>query len=191
MSTALLAPETKLITADEYALMPEPTDGNRYELVRGRLVAMSQPSVLHAFVQGNIYFALRSYTNRTRQGRAATDCGLLTERDPDSIRAPDLVFWSYGRMNSDIVPNGFGNVPPELVVEVSSPSNTRREIAEKIREYFAFGASLVWIVEPEDRTVTMYRKPGDGVVLWDDAIVVAEDVLPGFSCPVADFFVVN
>ena len=47
MATALLSPDTKLITADEYALMPESTDGIQYDLVRGRLVAMSQPSVVH------------------------------------------------------------------------------------------------------------------------------------------------
>ncbi len=191
MTTALLAPEIKLISADEYALMPESTDGTEYELVRGRLVAMSQPSVLHAFVQGNIYFALRLYANRTKYGRAATDCGILTKRQPDTIRGPDVAFWSYSRMASDIVPKGFADIPPELIVEVSSPSNSRREITGKVREYFAVGASLIWVAEPEDRTVTVYRKPGDGVVLWDDAVITAEDVLPGFSCPVADFFVVN
>lgn len=61
-------------------------------------------------------------------------------------------------------------------------------MTHKIREYFDSGVRLVWVVHPEERTVTVYTKPGDGTVLWEDATLTGGDVLPGFSCPVAEFF---
>ena len=82
----------------------------------------------------------------------------------------------------------YANVAADLVAEVVSPSNTRRQLAAKVREYFASGVRIVWVVDPEDRTATVYRGPGNGTVLWEDATITGEDVLPGFSCPVAEFF---
>ena len=47
---------------------------------------------------------------------------------------------------------------------------------------------MVWIVNPELRTVTVYRQPDEGRTLWEDATITGEDVIPGFSCKIADFF---
>ncbi len=75
-----------------------------------------------------------------------------------------------------------------MCVEVLSPSNTQQKMTRKIREYFICGVRMVWVVDHEERTVAIYDKPGDGRVLWDDAILTLEDVVPGFSCPVREFF---
>jgi Uma2 family endonuclease len=75
------------------------------------------------------------------------------------------------------------------VVEVLSPSDSRRRVAEKVAEYLASGSRLVWVVDPEDRNVTVYREATEGRPLWEDATITGEDVLPGFACRVAEFFV--
>ena len=74
------------------------------------------------------------------------------------------------------------------MAEVVSPSNTKQRMTAKVREYFDSGVRLVWVVHPEERTVTVYTKPGDGTVLWEDATLTGGDVLIGFSCKVAEFF---
>jgi Uma2 family endonuclease len=75
-----------------------------------------------------------------------------------------------------------------LCVEIHSSRNPDRDINRKVREYLARGVRMVWIVDPEARTVTVYRQPGEGRVLWEDATLSGEDVLPDFSCTVAELF---
>jgi Uma2 family endonuclease len=75
------------------------------------------------------------------------------------------------------------------VIEVLSPSDSRRKVAAKVAEYLASGSRMVWVVDPEDRNVTVYRQAAEGRILWEDATVSGEDVLPGFACRVAEFFV--
>jgi Uma2 family endonuclease len=181
-------PSVKLITADEYATLPPPADGSPTELVHGGVVVMSPPSFLHGLVQGNVYFVLKLYANQHKSGRVTVESGVLTETGPDTVRGPDVAYWSYATLPADQVPVVFSNVAPDLVAEVVSPSNSRKDIATKVREFFKLGAKMIWVVDPEERTVTVYRKPGDGRVLWDDAAITGEDVLSGFSCPVAEFF---
>jgi Uma2 family endonuclease len=181
-------PAVKLITAEEYATMPLPADGSRTELVQGEVVTMSPPSFLHGLVQLQIGHLLKLHISKTKSGRATVESGVLTELGPDTVHGPAVAYWSYATLPADQVPVVFSNVAPDLVAEVVSPSNSRKDIATKVREYFKLGAKMIWVVDPEERTATVYRKPGDGRVLWDDATITGEDVLPGFTCPVAEFF---
>jgi Uma2 family endonuclease len=103
---------------------------------------------------------------------------------PDSVRGPDISYWSKERLSE--VPVGYIEVPPDLLVEVLSPSNTSRQIRDKLQEYFAKGVRLVWVIAPEDRTLTIYRTPDEGRLLHETATVTSEEVLPGFSCRVSD-----
>jgi len=80
-------------------------------------------------------------------------------------------------------------IPPDLAVEVVSPSNRPGEIAKKVREYLAVGTLLVWVVYPERRTVVMHRPGQAGTITLGDADTIENlPELPGFRCPVADFF---
>ena len=85
-------------------------------------------------------------------------------------------------------PEVYPEVAADLCVEVLSPGNRLGEIQEKLREYFARGVRMVWVVQPEDRTVTVYRTADEGHLLHESATLTGEDVLPGFSCPVARLF---
>jgi Uma2 family endonuclease len=178
----------KLITADEYFQMPDPPDGSRDELVKGVIVTMAQPGFRHGEVQTNIAFALKSFLRSHRLGRVTVESGVRTDRDPDSIRGPDVAFWSADRLPLDEKPAGYPQVAADLCVEVRSPSDRMAELRRKAGEYLRTGVRMVWIVEPDDQTVTVYRQPGEGRVFSDDVMLSGEDVLPGFQCRVADFF---
>jgi Uma2 family endonuclease len=177
-----------LLTAEEFARLPDPPDGAKQELVRGEVVTMPPPGFVHDHVQVNITYLVESFNRVHNLGHLTVESGVITETGPDTVRGPDVAFWSYATLPADHVPVVYANVAADLVAEVVSPSNTRKQVARKLREYFVSGTRLVWIVDPEDRTVTVYTKAGEGTVLWEDATVTGGDVLPGFSSPVSEFF---
>lgn len=178
----------KLLTAEEFARLPNPPDGSRQELVRGVIVTMPPPGFRHGLRQVRVCTLLDQYGRSSGRGRVTAESGVITERDPDTVRGPDAAFWSIDRLPLDLEPEGYPDVAADLCVEVLSPSNNFRRIREKIREYFARGVRMVWIIDPEDRTVTVYRTPDEGRLLHENAMLDGEDVLPGFSCRVAELF---
>jgi Uma2 family endonuclease len=178
----------KLLTADEFAKLAKPLDGSKEELVRGEVITMPPPGFLHGMVQLNVAMVLKAFAKQQKLGRVTVESGTITETGPDTVRGPDVAYWSFERLPSDHVPVVYANVPADLCVEVKSPHNTPTKTTLKVREYFASGVRMVWVVDPEERTVTVYRKAGDGQVLWEDATITGGDVLPGFSCPVSEFF---
>jgi Uma2 family endonuclease len=176
------------MTAKEFAHLPQPSDGSRQELVRGEVVTMPPPGFRHGEVQLAVGAILRQFVRTNQLGRVTVESGLQTEFDPDTVRGPDVAFWSKERLPLDRTPETYADVPADLCVEVLSPSNTTAGMKTKIREYFTRGVRLVWVIDPEMRTVAIYRQPGEGRVVWDDATLTGEDVLPGFACPVAELF---
>jgi Uma2 family endonuclease len=186
MTPDVMAPPEPL-TAAEFAAMPNPIDGSRHELVAGKPVTLPPHGFRHALVRGTVGFVVAGHVKQTKLGRVTLGTGLITRTAPDTVRGPDVAFWSYARVPADQTPVVYANTA-DLVAEVVSPSNTRKQVAAKVREYFATGVRMVWVVDPDGRTVTVYTRPGDGVVLWEDATLTGGEVLPGFACPVADLF---
>lgn len=179
---------TKLITAKEFAEMLDPPDGSKQELVRGAIITMPPPGFPHGRCQGKTYYVLETYARQTRAWLVTVETGVITETDPDTVRGPDVAVWKADRLSGEQLPEVYPEIPADLCVEILSPSETWRRINAKIREYLASGVKMVWIIEPERRTVTVYRQPNDGRVLSEDATLTVEDLLPGFSCRVAEFF---
>jgi Uma2 family endonuclease len=168
----------KLLTAEEFFLLP-PTRMQQ-ELVRGEIVEMPPPGMLHGAVQTNTIRRIGTVLG----GTLVCESGIITERDPDSVRGPDISYWTKDRLKE--IPVGYAEIPPDLIIEVLSPSNTTKQIYDKLCEYFTKDVRLVWVISPEDRTLTIYRKPEEGRLLHETAIVTGEDVLPGFECRVSD-----
>jgi Uma2 family endonuclease len=174
---------TKLITAKEFAALPNPPDGSKQELVRGAIITMPPPGFPHGRCQVKTCYALETYARQTRAWLVTVETGVITETDPDTVRGPDVAVWKADRLPLDQMPEGYPEIFPDLCVEVLSPSNTWRQINAKIREYFRGGVKMVWIIDPERRTVTVYRQSREGTVLGEEATLTVEDLLPGFSCP--------
>jgi len=178
----------KLITAEEFGAMEDPIDGSKQELVRGEIVTMPPPKGRHGYVQGEICARIRDVVKPKKLGWVLVESGVVLERDPDTVRGPDVSFYSITRHPSR--PDDYFEIPPDLVVEVLSPDDRRREVMDKIREYLANGVRLVWLVnpDPEVLTVTVYRGTEPGVIFEESDTITGGDVLPEFSCQVGAFF---
>lgn len=182
------ATQEKLLTAEEFADLPDPNDGSRQELVRGVVITMPPPRLPHGFVCAKAARLIGNHCDDNNLGFVVSnDTGVLTERHPDTVRGLDVAFWSFARLPT--LPDGYTDILPDLAVEVLSPSNTRRQIEDKISEYLKGGFSTVWVIDPLDRTVTVYR-PGPliGTILHSGTSLEGGDTLPGFQCPVSAFF---
>jgi Uma2 family endonuclease len=173
------------LTAEEFFLLPDPADGSQQELVRGEVIATPPSGGFHGVSCAKTVQRIGNFVADNDRGTVAcNDTGIITERNPDSVRGPDISYWTRDRLKE--VPIGYIAISPDMLVEVLSPSNTSKQIRLKLIEFFASGVRLVWVISPEDRTLTIYRTPDEGRLLHETATVTGEDVLPGFTCRVSD-----
>jgi Uma2 family endonuclease len=177
---------TKLITAEEFAELPDPEDGSKQELVRGEIVETPLTKQIHGLVQAQIVWLLKSAVMPEQLGWVGSESGVITERDPDTVRGPDVYFFSRTRFPER--PEGWADGAPDLAVEILSPSNSRSSMRAKVAEYVTAGAKIVWVVDPESKTVMVYSGTLRGVELGEAETIDGGSLLPDFSCKVADFF---
>src|SRR5947209_7434323 len=97
---------TKLLTAEEFARLPNPPDGSRQELVRGVVITMPPPGFRHGKVQIRVGTKLQTFLGANPIGRAVVESGARTEIGPDTVRGPDVSFWSFQRLPADQNPEG-------------------------------------------------------------------------------------
>jgi len=158
------------------------------ELVEGRIVRMSPTGPKHGRIELKLAHRLETFVSGRSLGWVMTgEVGIFTRRNPDSVRAADVVFISRGRL-PQLPESAFLEVAPELVVEIVSPSDSQKELQEKIREYLAIGVNWVWVVEPETRRVWVYRPEAEPQELSENDTLVGEGVLAGFEVAVAELF---
>jgi Uma2 family endonuclease len=179
---------TQTMTADE--LLSLPKDGLRYELVRGELITMSPAGSEHGAVIMNLAVPLGHYIKANKLGITfGAETGFKLASNPDTVRAPDISFVRSERIPETGIPKSYWPGAPDLAVEVLSPGDTIAEIEEKIAEWLDAGASAVWIVSPKLRTITLYRSSTDVETLTEKDELGGQEVVPGFSCKVAEIFV--
>lgn len=174
------------VTIAEFMRKPDPADGSREELVRGEVITMPPPQGRHGLVQVQIAYLLKCVVAPRKLGWVTAETGVILERDPDTVRGPDVAYCSVARHPSR--PEGYYEIPPDLVVEVLSPDDRKKDVREKIKEYVTNGVKLVWLVDPEIRTVTIYAGSLRGTELDENETITGGEVLPEFSCKVAEFF---
>jgi Uma2 family endonuclease len=175
-----------LVTVAEFEKMPDPPDGSKMELVRGEVILMP-PQARHGIFCFRSARRLGNFVEDNKLGWVTTnDTGVVLERTPDTVRGPAVAFWSIARQPT--MPEGYFEIPPDLAAEVLSPGDRRADVRAKIREYVFYRVPLVWLVDPEARTVTVYRGSMRGTELDEADDLDGGDVLPGFSCKVAEFF---
>jgi Uma2 family endonuclease len=173
-----------LMTAEEFAKTGPETDG--FELLRGELVPMPPPGERHGRVCGKSVMLLGSHLKTLGRGElVCNDTGILTRRDPDSVRGADVaVFLQPGWQASE----GYGKIAPDLVVEVRSPHEVWKDVLAKVSEYLATGVRMVWVIDPRAERVTVFTADQEPVTLAKENDLDGGDVLQGFRCKVAEFF---
>ena len=128
----------KLMTADELLRLPK-GEGTRYELIRGVLVEKMPTGDPHGDVVLKAALALGNYTENNDYGVVRTgEPGYRLDREPDTVRAPDVAWIAPGRIPEGA--QGYPEFAPDLVVEVKSPSNSNAEIAAKAAMWLCYGS---------------------------------------------------
>jgi Uma2 family endonuclease len=182
--------EGGLLTAEEFWDLREPVHGGRMELVAGRVVTETPVGRLHAKLAARLAHFLMGFVERMRLGEVHVELGHRTERQPDSVRAPDVSFVTNDRLAA-MSDDGFVEDSPTLAIEVISKNDRERDIADKIAEYLDAGAERVWIVRPRNKTVTVHRPGGDAHTYTQRDTLTSEDTgfaAEGFSLPLEDLF---
>jgi len=181
-------PSTPLITAEQFGRMPG--DGTVSELVGGRVVRMPSPFPFHGSVCLEVALALNEFIRPYGLGRVfINDSGIVTERDPDTVRGADVSFFTKARLPEGALPRErYLDTAPELVVEVRSPSDRWQKILQKVSEYLSAGVSVVVVLDPSTNSANVYRDEGSPQTFGPNDTLTIPDLLPGFSVPIARFF---
>ncbi len=169
-------------------LFEMPDDGFRYELVKGELRRMSPSGGEHGAVVFNLSGLLAPHIKIIGQGFGA-ETGFKIASDPDTVRAADIAFVRRERIPESGIPKNFWELAPDLVVEVVSPGDTYNEVNEKVKDWLDAGTRAVWIVNPRQRVVSVYRSMKDVTFLSEEDELDGGDVVPGFRCKVSEIFV--
>jgi Uma2 family endonuclease len=178
---------TQLITADDLLRMPD--DGLRYELVKGKLIAMPPAGNIHGKRAMRLGWRLAQHVEAHHLGVVfAAETGFKLASDPDTVRGVDIAFVSQKRVDEVGDVEGYWPGAPDLAVEVVSPGDTYTEVEEKVAEYLDAGVKAVWVVNPRRRSITIYRSLSDITILTEQDTLDAGDVVPGFRCRVGEVF---
>ncbi len=150
---------------------------------------MAPPGYRYGKVCNQAGRILGNYVEEHRLGTVLNnDAGVITERNPDTVRGPHIAYYSFARMPAESVPVGYPDAPPEIVVEVLSPHDRWPEVLGKAAEYLRAGVSVVCVLDPEARSATVCRADGPPQVLAADQELALPELHAGFRVPVARFF---
>ena len=174
------------MTVDELLALPA---FKNYELVDGVLRERKRMGAEASAVAANILHLLATHVKASNLGvvfesEATYQC-FGTDR---TGRRPDVSFIKRERLPDGKPPVGAITVPADLAVEVISPGDRAYDVAAKVQAYRSAGFRLVWLVSPASRQVEIHRPDGTLRLLREQDVISGEDVLPGFECPVAEFF---
>ncbi len=190
---AVTLPKTQYLTYQDY--LAEPEIMQRYDILDGVREFMTNPTVFHQDIALNIAEMLRAYQRRTRNGKVImAPCDVLIRLSPLRTRQPDVLYISKERLaqcsdKRDPTPL---LVAPELVVEIVSPNETKRRVADKIADYISIGVQECWLVNSDTETVEVLRLTKEGsqtVARYNNTDVLTSQVLPDLQVLVSDIFI--
>ena len=175
----------KLMTAEEFLLMPD--DDMKRELIRGVVTEDMPPGYEHGVVEFRIGRLLGNFVEENDLGEIlGGDSGFVLERGPDTVRGPDVAWVAPGRVEGRV--RGFAELAPDLVVEVRSPSDPQRHMAERAMMWLSHGVRMALVADPNTVTLTVYLPGEPPQALGEFDVFDGGDVLPGFIAPVWSFF---
>lgn len=161
-----------------------PDDGNRYEVIDGRLYVSPPPIVPHQNASGEIFGYVWAYLQQTRLGKVfSAPIGVVL--DDENGLQPDLVYVSAERL-STISRRGIEGAP-DLVMEVLSPSTRSRDLGIKMRRYAAASVPHYWIVDPRSQALRTYRLSEQGYALtgeYGPGSIFRPELFPGLEIPI-------
>jgi Uma2 family endonuclease len=186
------------MTAEQFAEEKfELADGGQWaELIAGEPVVLEPPTTEHGTAVMNISRALAAHIEQTRVGYACFELGLIVQREPDTVLNPAISYFLSGDRWAEmdkIVTESC----PSLVIEVTSTPDRQRSIADRVAAYRTHGAALIWVVDPQQRRISVHSGDdrvdvlgADGSLIPNAAWATADGaaILFGFRLPLADVF---
>ena len=168
-----------------------------FELIEGKVVPQPPAYHPHGRIAARLNHALNDFVQQRHLGEVYVGgIGIWIRRNPDTARAADLAFIAAPRLK-DLSPEGYLDLAPDLVVEITpalargasvSPDDRWSEVKKKRRDYFSIHVKLIWVIDPDNRTMSVYRSLTDVRELTETDTLTAEDLLPGFTLPVQQLF---
>ena len=187
MTTTTTTTRPALLTAAD--LMRLHSEGIRGELIGGVLHQTVAAGMEHGQIVVNLAILVGNVVLPGRLGHLfCSDAGVQLEFGPDTVREPDLGFISAERLPLEVRVPGYAEIPPDLVVEIVSPNDRPVAVHDKAQMWLRYGVRLVWVVNPETRTIITMPADGPDRTLYEDDTLDGGAVIPGFACPVRDVF---
>jgi Uma2 family endonuclease len=162
-------------------------ENKHVELVRGRLVVMDLPDPKHGIVCANLGFHLGEWCHQGRTHYSCLGAGFIVERDPDTVYAPDIAVY-FGTPRLEVLPDEWTDDPPHFIVEVRQYAEVMEYLLTKAADYHRIGIAEIWIADPVAYEVSVHRRGEKPTIRGRSDVLASDDVLPGFTCKVADIF---
>ncbi|MBA4186860.1 MAG: Uma2 family endonuclease [Planctomycetaceae bacterium] len=176
---------TPTLTAEEFFKLHG--HESNVDLVRGHVVRYPMPGTIHGVVCFNAAMIFGLFIKQAKLGRVMGNDTLI-RISADTARGADLCYVSYAKLPPGKSSEKMLEVPPDLVVEVRSPSNTWTDMVEKMLDYQHFGVPVVVIIDPETESASVYRSGTKQDIFEKNQTLTLPDVLPGFEVLVSRFF---
>ena len=179
----------RLLTADDLLAMPR--DGNRHELVRGELITMPPPVIMHNRVIGRFCRRIGNFIEENDLPYVdGPEAAAYIEQSPDTVRAADYAIYPLQDLSNPLPDRGYvPGLVPVLVVEVISPGyRSAAGIAERVQMWLEVGVQLVVIAHIATREITTYHSDGTEHTFASGGSFTLEPILPGFACQTDDLF---
>lgn len=150
---------------------------------------MNPAGNVHGRVAMSFAWRLAQYVNENRLGTVyAAETGFKLATDPDTVRAPDVAFVSRARVEAIGEIAGFWPGAPDLAVEVISPGDGYADVEEKVFDWLDAGTKVVVVINPRQRSATVYKSQTDIVALAEGDVLDGGDVVPGFELAIREIF---
>jgi Uma2 family endonuclease len=177
--------KSKTYTVEEYLNLPD--NGKRYELIEGDLIEMPGPNHKHGIITSRLNRIMGNFLASNGQ---SPDLALTNMAFALSLKTavnPDVAFIKEERAVGVDLSKPFQGAP-DLAIEVLSPTDKWSDVIAKVRLYQSYQVTLVWVVDPFDQSVFVYRPNQLTRLLYAGSDLSGEDVVPGFTLPVKDLF---
>ena len=173
--------ENRLVTADELLRHRE---WDPCELIRGKVTFLNYGYAVKGRVSLKILMEVAEYVRTHACGEVfGANTGFILSRNPDTVRAPSLMYFSHKRISAIELSDGYLEIPPDLAVNIVSPLESTAYASEKVASHLEAGVKVVWVVDPDSRRAEIYR-PGQPVeTIGATGALSAEEILPGLLIP--------
>lgn len=173
-------------TAEELLKMP---DGELYELVDGQLVERVS-GAYSSWVGGRLVALLGNFVERNSLGwvfSAGVDYQCFPGR-PNHVLKPSGSFIRFGRFKNEELPRGHCRIAPDLMAEVISHNDFYSDVIRRVCDFLEAGVELIWVIDPDSRSVMVYRADGSVNLLHEQDQLTGEPVLKDFTCTISELF---